>query len=270
MHSSKAKSFIASGGWDTKDKIRIRLITGSHCNGRIGSTSISPSGINQFCGKYSCTISSRLKAQVQILPYYWYIQAGPKSMSRFFATPKLPSAKLGGPVNGLFEDLSKDPTHPTFTEITIGKCKLLFNYWKEYLIGNTSPILFPEETPIVPTLTVIASNLTGKLSPISPILEEMFALSTPSGVDSKPTIVELSTVLGFEADTEPPPYGKSSIKPGYWKAVLAQITKLELDRTAMTVVLYDFFNQRLSSQQYFNLLDRKSDDLKTDAEASII
>ena len=46
MHGSKSKSFVDSGEWDTKDKLQIRLITGSHYNGQIGLTSTSPSGID--------------------------------------------------------------------------------------------------------------------------------------------------------------------------------------------------------------------------------
>ena len=38
MQSLKAESFVDSGECDSKDKLQIRLITGSHCNGRIGST----------------------------------------------------------------------------------------------------------------------------------------------------------------------------------------------------------------------------------------
>ena len=131
MQSLKAKSFVDSGEWEFKDKLQISLITGSHCNERIGSTSISPSGIDQFCGKDSCTIASHRKAQVHILTQYWYIQGGPNSMSGFFATPKLPSFELGGPVTGLFEARSKDPTRPTFNGLTIGQWKFLFNSWKE-------------------------------------------------------------------------------------------------------------------------------------------
>ena len=42
IQSSKAKAFVDSGECYSKDKLQIRLITGSHCNGRIGSISISP------------------------------------------------------------------------------------------------------------------------------------------------------------------------------------------------------------------------------------
>ena len=40
-------------------------------------------------------------------------------MYGFFATPKLPSDKLGGPVTGLFGACSKDPNCPTFTGLTL-------------------------------------------------------------------------------------------------------------------------------------------------------
>ena len=142
-------------------------------------------------------------------------------MSGFFATPRLPSAKLRESVTILLEPFSKDPTCPTFPGLTLGRWNFLFNSWKEDLIVTTYPILIPEETPVLPTSTVIASNLTGKLSPLSPILEGTFILSTPAVVTSKPTIVELYTVSELEADTEPPPVGKSSIKPGDWKAFLS-------------------------------------------------
>ena len=69
MQSSKAKALVDSGEWESKDKLQIRLITGSHYNGRIGSTSISPSRVDRFCGKDSCTIASHRKAQVHILTY---------------------------------------------------------------------------------------------------------------------------------------------------------------------------------------------------------
>ena len=194
MQSSKAKAFVHSGEWDSKDKLQICLITGSHYNVQIGSTSISTSGIDQFYWKYSCTIVSHHKAPFHTLPHYWYIQEGPKPMSGFFATPKLPSAKLGGPVTGLFKACSKGPTRPTFTGLTLGKWKFLFNSWKEYLIEKPSPILIQEETLVALTSNVIASDSMGKLSPLSPILEERFALSTPDVVTSEPTIYELSTV----------------------------------------------------------------------------
>ena len=94
MQSSKAKTFVDSGECDSKDKLQIRLISDSYFNGWIGSTSVYPSGVDQFCGKDSCTRASHCKAQVHILPHYLYIQAGPKSMSGFFATPKLPSSEF--------------------------------------------------------------------------------------------------------------------------------------------------------------------------------
>ena len=72
----------------------------------------------------------------------------------------------------------------------------------------------------------------------------------------------------MEADTESPPAEKFSIKPGDWKIVLDQITKLELDRASTKVVIYDFRKQRLSVQQDFNLLDGKINDLKTDSKYS--
>ena len=127
MQSSRAKLFVDSVEWDSEDKLQIRLITGSHCNRRVGSTSISPSGVDLLCGKYSCTIASYRKAQVHILPHYWCIQVVPNSMSGFFATPKLTSSTLGGPVTGLFEARSKDPTCLTFPVLTLGQWKFIFN-----------------------------------------------------------------------------------------------------------------------------------------------
>ena len=118
------------------------------------------------------------------------------------------------------------------------------------------------------TLTVIASDPMGNLSPPSPILEEKFALSTPAAVASELTMEEFSTVSELEADTKPPPAEKSSIKPGDRKAFLYRITKLELDRTTMKIVISDFRKKRISVQHYFNLLDRKLNELNTDAKAS--
>ena len=74
----------------------------------------------------------------------------------------------------------------------------------------------------------------------------------------------------MEADTYPPPAEKSSIKTGYWKSVLARITKLESDSAARKVVLSNFCKHRLPAQQNFNLLDGKLNDLKTDVKASIV
>ena len=62
-------------------------------------------------------------------------------MSGFFATPKLPSVELGGPVTILFGARSKDPTRPRFPVLTLGQWKCLFNSWKEDLIENPSHIL---------------------------------------------------------------------------------------------------------------------------------
>ena len=142
-------------------------------------------------------------------------------MYGLLATPKLTSAELGGSDTRLFKARSKYPIHPTFPGLTLEQWNLLFNYWKEDIILKTYPILIPEETPIIPALTVIASNLTVHISPFSPILEEMFILSTPDVVTSKHTIVELSTVPELKADIEPPPAVKQSIKPGDWKSVLS-------------------------------------------------
>ena len=70
IQSSKAKAFVDSGECDSKDKLQIFFFTRSHCNECIGLTSISPSGVDQFYGKDSCTISPHNKAQVHILPPY--------------------------------------------------------------------------------------------------------------------------------------------------------------------------------------------------------
>ena len=90
----------------------------------------------------------------------------------------------------------------------------------------------------------------------------------PAVAAYEPTIEELSTVFGTGSKYRPQPAEKSSIKPEYWKALLAQITKLELDRASTKVVIYDFRKQRLSVQQDFNLLDGKINDLKTDSKYS--
>ena len=90
-------------------------------------------------------------------------------------------------------------------------------------------------------------------------------------VTSKPTIVDLKSIfLESEADTKPPPDGKTPIKPGDWMTVLSQIAKLELDHAAMTAVTPDIFKQCISAQQDFNMLDMKVNDLKTYAKSSII
>ena len=44
MQSLKAKAFFNSREWYSRDKLQIILINGSHCNGRIVSTSFPPSG----------------------------------------------------------------------------------------------------------------------------------------------------------------------------------------------------------------------------------
>ena len=147
---------------------------------------------------------------------------------------------MGGPVTVFFEACSKNITLITFPGLTLEQFKLLFNSWKEVLVGNPSSILIPEEVLVVLTSTVIASDLTGNISTLSPILEETFALSTPVVVASETPIVELSTILELEADTEPPPAVKSSIKPVDWKAVLSRIKKFDSDRASMTVIIYDF------------------------------
>jgi hypothetical protein len=112
---------VTGAEWYANDKLQIKLMISVSCPGRFGLTSSPPSGVERFCGKDSCTIASHLKAQVSVLPDYWYIQAGPKSMSGLFATPKIPSSKLGGPVSGLYEARSEDPRRSSFSGLTLGK-----------------------------------------------------------------------------------------------------------------------------------------------------
>ena len=109
--------------------------------------------------------------------------------------PKFPSDELLVHVTGFFEACLKNLTRPTFNGLALGKWKFLHKFWKEYLIGNHSLLLITEETIVVSTLTVIASNLTGKFSPMSPILEETFTLLDPFVITYEPPIEELFTVL---------------------------------------------------------------------------
>ena len=190
-------------------------------------------------------------------------------MSGFLAMPKLPYEKLVGPVTGLFEAPSKDPTYPKLSGLTLRQWNLLFNSWKEDFVENPSPILIQEDTLVSSTSTVIYSDPTGKFSlSFYQILEETFALLTPAVVSYEPNTENIYIFSILEADTDPTPAEKTSIKPGYWKPVLDQITKLELDRAAMKAVLYDFSKQQISVQQDFNLLDGKLNYLKTDSKAS--
>ena len=69
VQSLKAKAFFDSGEWNSKDKLQICLIAGSHCNRRICSNLIFPSGVDNFGGKDLYTIASHLKAQVHILKH---------------------------------------------------------------------------------------------------------------------------------------------------------------------------------------------------------
>ena len=58
---------------------------------------------------------------------------------------------------------------------------------------------------VTPTFTMISSDPTGKLSPISLILEDMVALSDPAMFASEPTIEAFYNFSELEADTNPPP-----------------------------------------------------------------
>ena len=126
MQSLRMKLFFNSREWYVKDNLQILLITRSHCNGMIGLTFVSPSGSDQFCVKDSYTIASYWNSQVHVLTYYCHIQVGPKSINRFFVTPKLPNFELGGPVTGLFKARYREPTHPKFLWLTIEQFNCLF------------------------------------------------------------------------------------------------------------------------------------------------
>jgi hypothetical protein len=71
--SPRTKAFMASGEWDLKEKLQIRLIADDNCCGRIGSTASTPVGVDRFCGKESCSIVAHQKAQVLIAPGLYYI-----------------------------------------------------------------------------------------------------------------------------------------------------------------------------------------------------
>ena len=96
-HSPRTKAFVASGEWDLKEKLQIRLIGEDNCCGRIGLMALTPVGVDRFCGKESCSIATHQKAQVLISTGFWYIYTR-RTTGGFFADPKLASAKLGGPV----------------------------------------------------------------------------------------------------------------------------------------------------------------------------
>ena len=110
-----------------------------------------------------------------------------------------------GLLRDCFRACSKGSTRPTFPGLTLVQWRFLFNSRKEYLIEEPYPILIQEDTLAAPNSTVITYKPMGNISPLSPILEDTFALSTLSVVASETTIEELSTVLELEAGTEPPP-----------------------------------------------------------------
>ena len=107
-------------------------------------------------------------------------------MTGFYAALKLPSAHLGGPVSGLFEARTKDPSHPTFS-LTLGQWKFLFKYWNEGLTEIPPLSSVPEELPVAPT---------------SPV--EALPVKTSDLIESKVVIPEL------QGDNGPPPIRKSS------------------------------------------------------------
>ena len=193
-------------------------------------------------------------------------------MTEFFLTPKSPSVGLGGPVTGMFEDHSRYTTCLIFPVLTLGQCKFFFNQCNEDLIGKTSPILsILEETRVVPTSSVIASDLTQKLSLNSSILQYTIIVSNSDVITSEPTIAYLKSIISVsEAYTEPPLARKYFINTEDWNSVLARIAKLDSDRAAMTPLLSNLHNQCLSIQQYFILFDKNINDLKTGVKASII
>jgi hypothetical protein len=99
----RTKAYIATGEWDAKERIGIRLIVDDNCAGRIGTTTASSSGVDRFSGKLNCTIAAYTRSRVAIKSQFWYIQAGPRSPSGLFASPSLPVASLGGPIPKSYE-----------------------------------------------------------------------------------------------------------------------------------------------------------------------
>jgi hypothetical protein len=117
----RTKAYIATGEWDAKERIGIRLIEDDNCDGRIGTTSASPSGVDRFCGKLNCTIAAHKRFRVAIKSQFWYIQAGPCSPLGLFASPSLPAASLDGHIPKSYEARVSDSPRQTFDGFTLGQ-----------------------------------------------------------------------------------------------------------------------------------------------------
>jgi hypothetical protein len=124
------KAYIATGEWDAKEHIGIRLSVDDNCAGRIGMTAASPSGGDRFCGKLNCTIAAHKPSRVAIKSQFSDIQAVPRSPSGLFASPSLPAASLGGPIPKSYEARVSDYSRQQCDGLTLGQWKFLFESWR--------------------------------------------------------------------------------------------------------------------------------------------
>jgi hypothetical protein len=137
----RTKAYIATGEWDAKERIGIRLSVDDNCAGRIGTTSASPSGVDRFCGKLNCTIAAHQRSRVAIKSQCWYIQADPRSPSGLFASPSLPAASLGGPIPKSYEACVSDSSRQ-LDGLTLGQWKflLLMEYYAPAPRTRSAPL----------------------------------------------------------------------------------------------------------------------------------
>jgi hypothetical protein len=251
----RTKAYIATGEWDAKERIGIRLIVDNNYAGWIGTTAASPSGVDRFCGKLKCTIAAHKHSRVAIKSQFWYIQAGPLSPSGLFASPNLPAASLGGPIPKSYEARVSDSSRQQFDGLTLGQWKFLFEFWTSEREPSPQDMLSPElsTSPDVPpfksTIETVLSN-TAALG-MKPIFETTPKKESPP-VPEVPVhpLAPLSTVFESTPTCLGPDLPIPTVLPlpedseMLMRSLVLRIEKLESQHKASNNFIQKMFSQQ--------------------------
>jgi hypothetical protein len=271
----RTKAYIATGKWDAKERIGIRLIVDDNCAGRIGMTAASTSGVDRFCGNMNCTIAAHKRSHVAIKSQFWYIQAGPHSPLGLFASPSLPAASLGGPIPKSYEAHVSDSSRQQFDGLTLGQWNFLFESWSSERESSPQDVLSPELSisPDVPPFkssmeTVLSKTAVPGMNPIFETTPKKESPPVPE-VPVHPlaplsTIVEsTATSLGLHLPI-PPLLPLSEDAKMLMRSLVLRIEKLESHHKASNNFTQKMFSQQQVMQAKNIALDEEQVVLKKD------